>query len=63
MADSCYIHIGISVENAISTIYANDNSAALADLQTLHAFFIAQIQAALCFYNHMIYSPLNGEGL
>ncbi|AJG39148.1 RNA-dependent RNA polymerase [Tacheng Tick Virus 7] len=52
-----------SLENALSTIFCNGNSAALSDISPLHAFIIGVIQAIHCIRSHMAYSPLIGDGL
>lgn len=52
-----------SLENALSTIYCNGNSAALADISALHAFIVGTIQAMRCVRSHFKYSPLLGKGL
>ncbi|UXL90877.1 MAG: polymerase [Fuyun tick rhabdovirus] len=52
-----------SLENALSTIFCNGNSAALSDISPLHAFIVGVIQAMRCIRTHMQYSPLIGRGL
>nr|WPV62759.1 MAG: RNA-dependent RNA polymerase [Wufeng shrew rhabdovirus 3] len=52
-----------SLENALSTIYCNGNSAAMADLTPIVPFIMSLLQSAECIQNHLDYSPIIGSGL
>uniref|UniRef100_A0AB38ZJM5 RNA-directed RNA polymerase L n=1 Tax=Anourosorex squamipes rhabdovirus TaxID=3139458 RepID=A0AB38ZJM5_9RHAB len=52
-----------SLENALSTIYCNGNSAAMADLTPIIPFLVSVIQGSDCIYSHLDYSPIIGTGL
>lgn len=52
-----------SLENTISTIYSNANSACMYDHSTVVPFLMASYHAADAIYYHMTFSPLSGDSL
>lgn len=52
-----------TLENAISVIFCNANSAALADYSSLIPFHVAVFRALMCFGYHLESSPMLGRGL